>query len=994
VTVRVRAWSWLAMLMVLAVFAVGARADAQVNPHGIVRTLRTQHFRVHYPVALDSLARRAAAEAEFAWANLATELAPPAGPVDLLLQDNVDASNGFATTFPTNRITIYVVPPVALAELRFHDDWLRLVVTHELTHIFHLDRARGLWRVGRDVFGRNPALFPNQLLPSWIQEGTAVHYESKFTGSGRIVSTESRVVASAAARDNNVLSPDAWSLSTTRFPGGQMAYAWGSMLMHREAERSDSAMRKFVDYTATFPIPFLLDRAAKRGFGETFTKRFNELRDSLIAAQQGSSSADARWIALPTLDTLGMRYAAYPRWRDSSTIEWVASNGRDITGLFRGVSPTSAAPTVAPRRVARRNSLDVSAPVGRDGAVYSQVEYFDAYTLRSDLYVHDSTGDRRLTHDARLIYPDVRPSDGAIVAVQLIPGSTRIVRVSATGAVAAITTGGGAEWAEPRWSRAGNHIAAVQLLPNGVQRIVMLDTLGALVSVITETRAVVATPAFSPTSPSILMWTSDRSGRMQIETINSLHMYQADTLWRGNVRSILNVSTGVYHPSFAPNGSNDIAALVYRTNGFVVSVAKFDTTNGYAVVDTGWYSSHRFVPDTVTTFNGASSSYHALRQLVPRYWQPEIGQARDGGVTFGAYTSSSDILQRHSYTASAELNPRNGETDGALAYSYAGFGMPVVSAYASQNWDVTLRSVDTTGALLGVVGRRIQSAGLSFGWFVPHVRWSTSYAVGAGYEARHFASETDAALGAPNSPLRTGTRYPSLFASGGISTLARAGEAFSAEQGVAAAGSVSLRKREGASNTNSLRTIGVLRAFQPLSLPGFARHVLAARIAGGFTDSNASSALSVGGVSGIQTELVPGVSFGDPSRTFPVRGFAPGAEYGTRSLSATAEYRAPLTLVARGAGLFPLFLDKLSVDVFGDAARAWCPSTLALSSGLCSGVGTRDGWLASVGGELAIDLALQYDVPYRLRLGFARPVASPALISRKSSLFVTLGAYF
>ncbi|MDQ6611748.1 MAG: hypothetical protein M3Y64_04885, partial [Gemmatimonadota bacterium] len=130
-TVATRWWC-----VVLALLCVG-RVGAQVDPHGEVRTIRTRHFRVHFPIALDGLARRAATDAEEAWRNLSTQLPEPAGPVDLLLQDNVDVTNGFAAVFPSNRITVYVLPPVGLAELRFHDDWLRLVITHELAHIFH-----------------------------------------------------------------------------------------------------------------------------------------------------------------------------------------------------------------------------------------------------------------------------------------------------------------------------------------------------------------------------------------------------------------------------------------------------------------------------------------------------------------------------------------------------------------------------------------------------------------------------------------------------------------------------------------------------------------------------------------------------------------------------------------------------------------------------------------------------------------------------------------
>ena len=176
-------------LLVLALFTLAPTAAAQTDPRGPYRTLRTTHIALHYPKALDSLARLAAVHAERAYTQLSMELVPPRGVIDVLLTDNTDVSNGYATIFPSNRVVVYAVPPLNSRELRFHDDWLRMVITHELAHVFHLDRARGVWRVGRALFGRNPLFFPNAFTPSWVKEGLAVHYESSLSGSGRVVST-------------------------------------------------------------------------------------------------------------------------------------------------------------------------------------------------------------------------------------------------------------------------------------------------------------------------------------------------------------------------------------------------------------------------------------------------------------------------------------------------------------------------------------------------------------------------------------------------------------------------------------------------------------------------------------------------------------------------------------------------------------------------------------------------------------------------------------
>jgi len=174
-----------AVLMLLLV----TRASAQVDPSGSWRTLRTPHFRIHFRPAYRAVALLEAREAERSYALLAGELHPPRDVVDLTLGDDIDAANGFTTVFPTSRITIFATPPAGDHGLLFYDSWLRLVTTHELTHVFHLDRTKGIWSALQHVFGRAPGLFPNEYQPSWAIEGLATYYESRFTNGGRVRSS-------------------------------------------------------------------------------------------------------------------------------------------------------------------------------------------------------------------------------------------------------------------------------------------------------------------------------------------------------------------------------------------------------------------------------------------------------------------------------------------------------------------------------------------------------------------------------------------------------------------------------------------------------------------------------------------------------------------------------------------------------------------------------------------------------------------------------------
>src|SRR5256886_443091 len=241
----------LALALTLA-----TRAEAQVDPSGPWRTLHTAHFRIHFRPAYRDVALLEAREAERSYALLAGELRPPRGVVDLTLGDDVDASNGFTTVFPTSRITIFAAPPVGDHGLLFFDSWLRLVTTHELAHVFHLDRTRGIWSGLQHVFGRAPGLFPNEYQPSWAIEGLATYYESRFTNGGRVRSSFHTQVLAADRAAGASRSP--WdAVLFTRWADGLVPYAYGSRFLQSLAgEAGDSVVPRFVEATSGQLIPF------------------------------------------------------------------------------------------------------------------------------------------------------------------------------------------------------------------------------------------------------------------------------------------------------------------------------------------------------------------------------------------------------------------------------------------------------------------------------------------------------------------------------------------------------------------------------------------------------------------------------------------------------------------------------------------------------------------------------------------------------------------
>lgn len=949
------------------------RAGAQLDPSARWRTLRTAHFRVHYSPPLEGQARRAAANAEQAWSRLSAELVPPRGVVDLVLADNVDFANGYATPVPSNRIVIYAQPPVDSRSLRFYDDWSTLVITHELAHIFHLDRSRGWWRAAQYVFGRNVMLFPNQYLPAWLVEGLAVYYESRLTGSGRLEGSNHRLVAAAAASAGRLPRLGDISASTSEYPGGSGAYVYGSLLFdYLAATRGAATVPAFVERTSRQPLPFFLDHAARRAFGVSLSGAWRAWADSLNRASGPLTAPLPGWREL----TSAGRDVNAPRWLSDTRLVYAANTRRAMPGAYEIDLAGHGT------RRGRRNGLDAGAPLAGGGLVFAQLDYTSPYHLRSDLYIERAGLTRRLTHGARLTTPDAR-ADGAIVAVQAVPGGTRLVRVAADGTVITpLTTGSEDEqWAEPRWSPDGRRIAAVRWRRGGLTAIVVTDTAGAVLAGTPPVRAVVSSPSWTPDGRAVLFSSDAHERRPQLY----LAAVPDDNAAGPALLTPLRVSaaaTGLFDPQLSPD-ARWLAAVSYRADGYHVGVAPWPT--GFA--DSAAEGVTRSPSPPPASAPGTTTRYSPWRSLVPRYWTPFGGTDDRGGALLGARTGGSDIVGRHAYAAQAMVGTRTRDLSAALDYSYSGLGQPVMDLSAAQEWQYFVLS-DRSGAAVGELARRTRVAAALATITRPRVRDYAWLSMGAQLEQREYSTVPAPLLDSLNAAFAATPVYPAAVVALGYGNTQRPRLAISPEDGVSLSATARQRWRAGDRNSATRSVVAVARGYKSLPLPGFAHHVLAVRAAAGLADARATSTFAVGGTSGGVLELA-GYTFGEGARTFGVRGFASGAASGTRAVAGTVEYRAPLAILSRGVGQLPFFIDRASVALFGDAGDAWCP---AQATSLC-GVSQRR-VLASAGAELALDTALQYDSPFRFRLGVALPVSGRERARAATVLYLSFGTNF
>src|SRR5690606_33023724 len=144
------------------------------------RTIDTPHFTIHYHVPLGVLARRVAVVAERAHQTLADVMGYTAQRrTHIVLSDESDSANGSATALPYNVIRLFATAPPAMSPLNDYDDWLNMLVTHEHTHIVHLDQWSGIASFVNLLLGKVYA--PNHVQPRWVLEGVATWQESERT---------------------------------------------------------------------------------------------------------------------------------------------------------------------------------------------------------------------------------------------------------------------------------------------------------------------------------------------------------------------------------------------------------------------------------------------------------------------------------------------------------------------------------------------------------------------------------------------------------------------------------------------------------------------------------------------------------------------------------------------------------------------------------------------------------------------------------------------
>lgn len=987
----------------VALGVYGGGLEAQVPPDEAWRTITTEHFRVTFPEGLEALGRRAAGRAEMAYESLSEAFVdPPRGRVDLLVTDHTDISNGFAQVTPSNRITIFARPPVDNLSLGFFDEWMELVITHELAHIFHLDRAGTLGKILRSVFGRSPnqwPFFPSMAAPLWTIEGLATWYESHLTQAGRVRGTFHEMVMRTAALEGRFESLDQASGDSPVWPGGNRSYTYGSMFFDYLLEKhGEERLATFADAVAGQWIPYRLNAAGNDAFGASLSdewrawteetrERYEDLEVRL--ARLGPVTAGERI-------TPRSRFALYPQVSpDGTTLAFAVADGRSDPQVR-----ISALDGSQDRKLARTSTVPTLDWLPDGSILFSHVDFEGLYRTFADLsIVADDGTRRRVTEGARLTQPSAGPDGRWAVAVQEGGGTSTLVRVNLeSGAVSEIVSPEpDVHWAHPSVSPDGRWIAASRWSPGAYLDVVILDLEGRELVYLSRDRAMDVAPTWSPDGGTVL-WSSDRTGILNIVAVT----VDPEAGTAGPIRLATNVTTGAAYPSVDPSG-RWLYYSAYHVDGWEVERLPYDSA--------GWPTApsldERFLaavelPPVDVQEQGEVEAYSPFATLRPRYWEPlyrdpvttSAFQSEELflrsrqllGPAVGAQTSGRDLVGRHAYSAFARVfTDGGGKMDGGVNYSWAGLGNPVLSLGLNQRWDDDgariARQDDEAPLDTLFVLERTRNVSAAATFFRRDWRSSLALSVSGGlsWESRELL-DNDLGPATAYSLREPTTRLSDLRVSLSYSTARSHSFQMGPSEGYSLW--VSGRVRQDLSVADSLagqagddrsmdEVLGQLRGYVSLGGPGHASHVLAFRVSGGFADGPDAHAgfLDVGGASGTRETITGMDLFGGSSILFPVRGYPTGMRAGRTAWSATAEYRAPLGMLNRGLGAWPLHVDRIVGALYVDAGNAWGPELPI--AGYNS---PRRATLVSVGGEVTTEVLTFWNIASRFRVGVALPL--------------------
>jgi Tol biopolymer transport system component len=957
---------FIGIVAVLVLWFSSNASASRLDTSFTFSTIETPHFSLHFHQGLESVARKAALIAEEVHESLRTEFAwQPSEKTELVLIDNSDFSNGYATVLPYNIIFIQTVPPGIMSTLGEYDDWLKIVITHEYAHIITSDSSRGYWKAVRAVFGKpipgiDPLswLFflvtapPNNFLPRWWHEGMATWAETEYSGAGRGRSSYYDMVFRMAVAENNVPTVAQINGDVPDWPTGNLPYLYGYKLQQYIADTYGKETLGKLNSAHAGRFPYAINAPPQDLFNG---KRYRDLYDDMISALTREESgrittlSSVPFTSIQTLSRQG-EMLSNPRFSpDGSRIAITRRDPHDHTStVITGRDGTTI------QAEFKRQYSDGSVCWSPDGSAlyFTQAEINNGYNTYQDIYVYNQINATvsRLTRGQRLGDIDISPDGRRFVAVASDRGSQNLVlldvnvvkREQSPRQISSLTM---QRVASPRWSPDGTKISYTATDNSGKSTIHLFDVAAGSDLVLFEVKHTAAFPVWSKDG-SYLLYVSDETG------VFNLFAYD---LKERSSRQVSHLLGGAVQPDISPDGKTVIFSS-YNSRGFSIAEMTLDREKWQTLRSPSIVESHG-VASPVAVSNGLArettggtvpetvTPYSSLRTVLPHFWLPRISGDGSGKAVFGLFTAGADVLGYNSYALTADFSP--GRSRGYYNLEYQ-------NDYFYPTFFLNAHAAPFIYANLQQNGDYFElNQGITLGTSIPINSLESRYRLTAGYqfEDQKALSPLDSA-GRFNSISVFQGRRDSLFAGVNYDNVQRYPYSISSEDGRRISLLYRRYGRELGNEQQRSEYSGTYQEFLHLPTDKLKNHILYLRFAAALADTSQQSAQQSFQLGGTPSAL----------NHYSLRGYPERSVTGRYIATTTLEYRAPLFSPMYGPGTVPAFAEKVHGAVFVDAGEVWDDQTRFQSRNVKVGAGI----------ELRMDMTLGYWLKVTPALGVAR----------------------
>lgn len=644
------------MLLLLPAFAIVPVKAQQHEPDLHWRTLSTSHFDVQYPVGFEKIAGRVALLCEDVYQPVSQSLHYFPPRTQVVIHVRSDISNGMVSPLPW-RMELDITEPQG-DWIGSRDNWLRVLITHEFTHVVHLRKKSGFSAFTAPFFGELNSFWQG-ITPHWFIEGFPTLNETRFTHGGR-----GRNAYHWMEMVTPVLAHKPWKLASTNYisrkklPVG-MYYVSGYYLANYINRKYGSQVwADILDRYTSAPV-WGFNRAMKKITGKTQNQLYREMIaeiDSFTAAGGSNRFAPVIWSRgkkkLPEKEYLLHRIPrndASPRWRDDEHILTYRTGFDDLPAVVE-IDRQGAAREILSRALTNQTN---SYSVGKRYLVWTELKPHPRFsaTIYSDVfYMLLNRGKiRRLTRNQRIFGVDISPDESKIIAVQNHLLETELVSIRlADGKIDSLLEMANSVILNPRWSPDGKYAAFALKDTTGWQDIALLNTeTGKWRSLYPKDEYHDNNPCWG-TDGKTIFFSSDRSGIFNIWAVD---------VATGKRWQVTDTATGAFSPDVSPDG-DEIVFSLYTYSGFVAATIPLhrsawiaeDSVHTVSLPARLQPSAGERVDLPRREFSSRKvRSYKPYGQILrPQGWTPMVFKMEDEYQP-GLVVLSEDALHRHSW---------------------------------------------------------------------------------------------------------------------------------------------------------------------------------------------------------------------------------------------------------------------------------------------------------------------------------------------------------